>query len=84
MRHVDLRPALLGNQPVLRHRHAIDGLGRGDRLLDPLVEVDGARKRREQDELRERQVGPLRQVRASSSNVSARSLGRPKMNEPRM
>ena len=48
----------------------------------PFLEIDRSGKRRQQDELGERQVGLLSASSTVASKVSARSVGSPKMNEP--
>ena len=52
------------------------------RVLRPLLEVERAGERRQQHELRERDVGLLAPARPSRRTCPSRSLGSPKMNEP--
>ena len=74
-------PLRLRDQPVPRDAARRRSGRRVAGLALPLLEVDRARKRRQHHELREGDAGTLGQV-AVASNVSGRSLGRPKMNEP--
>jgi hypothetical protein len=58
---IELRPLVLRNQPMSGDRNTLHLPLTVAFLGLPLLEVDGARKRREQHELREGEVRPLRQ-----------------------
>src|SRR4051794_18003931 len=59
MCRVEPGPALLGNQPVLRERHTVDHRAALFLVGRPFFEVYRSREWREEDELRERQIGAL-------------------------
>ena len=70
MRRIQLGPIVLRDEPVARDRNAVDHAFRGSPVVLPLLEVDRARERRQQDELRERDVRAFREATVAS-NVSA-------------
>ena len=71
VRHVDLRPPLLRDQPVAGDRDAADRARRSRDLAFPLLEVDRAGKRREHHELRERDAGAVGEVGGGLEGVGA-------------
>jgi hypothetical protein len=56
MRRVQARAPMLGNEPVLRQGHAVDHRPATLLFSGPFLEIDRVRERRQQHELRERQV----------------------------
>ena len=71
MRHEHLRPLVRRNEPVARQRDSIYYTHiLGLRSL-PFLKVDGARKRRQHDELRESETGPLGKILCGVKGVRA-------------
>src|SRR5262249_35185176 len=54
-------PAIFMNEPMLRDRHTVHERAATSLIDRPLLEVQSTRERREQDELRERQIRSLRE-----------------------
>ena len=74
MWHEHLRPFVRGNEPVAGQGNAIHlSYIVGLRLL-PFLKVDGARKRRQHDELRESETGPLGKIMCGVKRVGAIAL----------
>ena len=71
MRHEHLRPLVRGNQPVARQRDSIHLRHIVALRLLPFLKVDGARKGRQHDELRERETGPLGKIMCGVKRVRA-------------
>src|SRR3954451_17740288 len=57
MRAVEPWPAPFRDQPVLGYGDAVDGRAAAVLFRSPLLEIDRARERREQHELREGEIG---------------------------
>jgi len=57
----EFRPIGLRDEPILRHRNPVDGGLLAFWIRCPFLEVNRSGKRREEHELREREVGLVRQ-----------------------